>query len=117
MANRDTHVMVGAMTGVFVSCLDNDSTSAVNPLVASAVGGFFGRLPDLLEPATSPNHRQFLHGFVFLGGLYIGLKKTIDWKPDNDFDKVIRAVMLIGGGAYISHLALDSMTKKSLPIF
>ena len=34
-----------------------------------------GTLPDLLEPALHPNHRQFFHGVLFAAGVSIALYK------------------------------------------
>lgn len=118
MANGKTHLMVGAVSGIALAAIDkkNESTYFSDPLVAGAVGGFFGKLPDLIEPATNPNHRQFFHSVVVFGALIAGCKKMYEWSPEDDFGKALRAVVLVGGVAYMSHLALDALTKKSLPV-
>ena len=118
MANAKTHQLAGAVSGMVIAALDKEKeySSVHKPVVAGVVGAVFGKLPDLLEPAMNPNHRQFFHGVVVLGGLCIGFKKAYDWQPDDEFGKLLRAALLIGGAGYISHLLLDAMTKKSLPI-
>jgi membrane-bound metal-dependent hydrolase YbcI (DUF457 family) len=75
-----------------------------------------GRLPDLLEPATSPNHRQFFHSFTTLSLTGAALYKTYKWEPEDEFGEILRLIAIAGLGAYISHLVLDSSTPKGLPI-
>jgi inner membrane protein len=74
------------------------------------------KLPDLLEPATSPSHRQFFHSLVFAGLLGVGLHKLHGWQPDDDGGKFVRWLGLIAGSAYLIHLAMDFTTAKSLPL-
>lgn len=74
------------------------------------------KLPDLLEPAEHPNHRQFLHSAIF--GLLVG-KLTYEgycWVPANDRERVWRELILLGGGAYLLHLVLDSITPRGIPL-
>lgn len=81
------------------------------------VGGFCcGTLPDLIEPATSPHHRQFFHSIVFGGLVGYGLYETWKWEPATTFGKIVRVAGLLAGGAYLVHLALDATTKRSLPM-
>lgn len=81
------------------------------------VGGYcLGTLPDLIEPATSPHHRQFFHGLLFAAALGYGIYRAYKWEPATSRDKFIRGLILIGGGAYLVHLTLDATTPRSLPI-
>lgn len=48
-----------------------------HPVIASATGWACGTLPDVLEPATSPNHRQFLHSVLFAGLLIYGVFSSV----------------------------------------
>lgn len=73
-------------------------------------------LPDLLEPANNPNHRRFFHSVVFLAGLAHAMHRVYRWEAEEDWEKLARAVLLIGGAAYLGHLALDAMSPKSLPL-
>ena len=74
------------------------------------------RLPDLLEPAEHPNHRQFFHSAAF--GLLVGKLsyEAYRWVPANDSELVWCELILLGGGAYLLHLVLDSGTPKGIPL-
>jgi membrane-bound metal-dependent hydrolase YbcI (DUF457 family) len=70
----------------------------------------------MIEPALgNPNHRQFFHSFVVLGSLSAGMHKVYHWEPQDEVEKIIRGVLLVGGAAYLSHLALDALASRSLP--
>ncbi len=119
MANGMTHSIVGGMSGLAVSLLDTDAQglSAHNPVLATAAGTFFGKLPDILEPALrNPHHRQFCHSVAVLMALGYGLKKTYEWKPKDNVEEALRCLVLCAGAGYISHLLLDSSTPRSLPL-
>lgn len=86
-------------------------------VAGGCIGGYcFATLPDLIEPATSPHHRQFFHSLLFAGMLGYGLYKLYGWEPETPGQKILRGVGLIAGGAYLVHLALDATTKRSLPL-
>lgn len=117
MPNAKTHMLVGAGVGLTAALLDRKKHPAShNVVVAPAVGTFMGRLPDILEPALHPNHRQFFHGMTVMTLLSAGLLKAYQWSPDEPFEKFLRGLMLIGGGAYLSHLICDASTPKGLPL-
>lgn len=87
-----------------------------HPLVAACIGAGCGTLPDLLEPATNPNHRQFFHSVAFtvvLGGVAY---KVYHWQPETEGEQILRRVLLIAGCAYFVHLLADATTPKSLPL-
>lgn len=44
------------------------------------------------------------------------MRKLYQWAPEDGFEKVVRAFLLVGGAAYLSHLALDALTSRSLPL-
>ncbi len=117
MANRAEHQIWGAAVGILVATKNKETPEwLANPISGALVGSFAGRIPDLIEPATSPNHRQFFHSWMFLGLLGYGLKEVYDWQPDDKLLKVLRSTALIVGAGYLSHLVLDALTKRSLPI-
>jgi inner membrane protein len=87
-----------------------------HPFVAAGLGAGFGTLPDILEPAFHPNHRQFFHSVAFGMLVGLGLYKTYQWAPDSTLGEVFRAVALVGGTAYLVHLLMDATTTKSLPL-
>jgi inner membrane protein len=85
--------------------------------VAGCVGGYcLGTLPDLIEPATSPHHRQFFHSMIFAVVVGYGLYKAYKWEPETREGKFVRGLCLVAGSAYLVHLALDATTKRSLPL-
>jgi len=99
-------------------------------------------MPDVLEPATLPNHRKFAHSLVTAGALT--LAKVAEWQADcrrrsaahgeaalsllrrskARTDAELAAVRwsflagLIAGffAGYASHLVLDAATTRSLPL-
>lgn len=115
-----THSVAGGLSGLAIALYDKDDNAetAHNPLLATAVGTFFGKLPDILEPAlNNPHHRQFCHSLVVLAAVGYGIKKAYEWQPENDLDAFMRGVVLFAGAGYISHLLLDATTSRSLPLF
>jgi hypothetical protein len=83
---------------------------------AGSVGAFCGSLPDLLEPAIHPNHRQFFHSVAFGLMVAAGMGQLYRWAPDEPWQRVLRGTALIAGGAYLVHLLMDATTAKSLPL-
>lgn len=94
----------------------NQSNTLEKSVAASALAYQLGTFPDLLEPATSPNHRQFFHSLAFLGLVGTGIYKLYRWETEDEMDKLVRFVLLVAGGAYITHLLMDSSTPKGLPV-
>jgi hypothetical protein len=78
----------------------------------SAGGAVLGALPDILEPATNPNHRALFHSLSCAGAVIYGAfgKHSDEWRPDDRFGA--RAIAL----SYLSHLYLDAGTRKGLPL-
>jgi len=117
MANEKTHAIVGGLAGLGMSLCDKSKgLDRSNPLLAAAVGTAFGKLPDILEPALHPHHRQFCHSFVMLLSIGYGMKRAYEWEPKDNIDKFLRCIALCAGAGYISHLVLDASTPRSLPL-
>lgn len=116
MANGADHIAAGALTGVAMACYGQRQGEDVNPLLAPIASTVFSRLPDWIEPATNPHHRQFFHSISFLVMLGYGLKKAYDWKPEDKRGQFLRFLTLCAGAGYISHLVLDGLTPRSLPL-
>src|SRR5262245_24481896 len=68
MPNGRTHRAVGAGIGALVAgarTYQQDGASNLLVVLGGGLGGYVaGTWPDLLEPATSPHHRQFAHSGV-----------------------------------------------------
>ena len=119
MANRAAHQLAGAFAGFAVWAADHPERESGlhRPFAAGTLGAVLARLPDLIEPATNnPHHRQFFHSVVVAGAVMVGVRKLFEWAPEDDLEKLLRGVLLVGGAAYLSHLALDAVTSRSLPL-
>ena len=116
MANGATHTAVGALTGLAMAAGRNRESEEVNPLFAIGASTFFAKLPDLIEPAIHPHHRQFFHSIAILAMIGGGLKKVYHWNPEDKGGQILRFLTLCAGAGYISHLVLDGLTPQSLPL-
>lgn len=87
-----------------------------HPVVGATLSGCFATLPDVLEPATTPNHRQALHSLVFAGLLGYGVYRVYQWQPETPGQELLRLIGLMAGAGYLLHLAADFCTKRSLPV-
>lgn len=77
-----------------------------------SLGIIGGALPDLIEPATNPNHRQFFHSVALILVAILGKEKLYEILGLNErmrryFDWFL--------SAYGSHLICDARTPKGLP--
>jgi membrane-bound metal-dependent hydrolase YbcI (DUF457 family) len=79
------------------------------------VAALTASLPDLLEPATSPHHRQICHSIAFASALLLALREVYDWAPDTPLGEFVRDVLLSVGLSYLAHLGADATTTRSLP--
>lgn len=117
MANRNTHMLVGGalVLGLyivhkkFIQCEDLTFKGVV---ASFATGAVLGIVPDMLEPAAHPNHRQFFHSVGFSAAMLwvrdgVRRSPTIDKDSKRYFDWALCA--------YGSHLICDSQTPKGLP--
>ncbi len=116
MANGITHSIAGGLCGLGVVLSEQDKQSPINPVLAIGTGLAFAKLPDILEPAIHPHHRQFCHSVAVLTAVGYGIKKAYEWKPQDSTGEFWRALALCAGIGYISHLVLDGITPRSLPL-
>lgn len=146
MPNRQTHVVVGTVTGLAASAISSSDLDAQHRWIecaAGALGGAIGGLmPDALEPAVSPNHRSLFHSLAAAGVLSAATmakwQATCRLRAEScegrafaapagsqaQNDELTSALLwraaagfLVGFLAgYASHLALDASTKRGLPL-
>lgn len=90
--------------------------ATLQPLAGGVLASLLTKLPDLLEPATTPNHRQFFHSVAFATLLGVGLYKLHQWEPQGTADKFWKGLGMLAISSYLIHLALDATTRKSLPL-
>lgn len=116
--NGPTHRLIAglAIAAAAVHHEQKEGQATTMPFAAGAVGALCTNLPDLLEPATSPNHRKVFHSVACAVVLISGFKKAWDWKPEDDLGRFLRFMTLAGTAGYLTHLALDATTKRSLPL-
>jgi len=114
--NSDEHGMIGALIAL-IARLSYRQKRGEAMSVADVIGSFFvgwlsGKAPDMLEPATGPSHRGLFHSIVLLWLLKQGYSKT---KGSLNIDDMQKQLITEGTSAYISHLIIDSQSKKGLP--
>lgn len=117
MANSNVHLIVGAgVSAVAYVGFCRWANRRVTPLAvvgAAFVGAVVASVPDVLEPAMHPNHRGSFHSLAALAVLaYAGLNTPQN--PRLTQDQKLGAIL--ASLAYISHLLLDGLTPKSLPV-
>jgi len=66
-------------------------------------------IPDIFDPPSSASHRKFFHSLALLAALSIYLFVLL---PQ---EKIMEPLNYLALG-YLSHLYLDAMTERSLPI-
>ncbi|MGD0337608.1 MAG: metal-dependent hydrolase [Bacteroidota bacterium] len=134
MPNGKTHLLTGTVCGALTSIIiqnnlkKRDNVDLVHIILSSGVGFAGGRLPDIFEPPTNPNHRTFFHSFIFgaiLGYLAIFIwnqlkeSKSVESKSEQKDligIEIILDLLFVVIMAILLHLFLDSMTQKGLPI-
>lgn len=120
MANAIAHRLGAGLTVGLTSLVyelnRSEQVELIRPVAASSLAVLTGTLPDILEPATNPRHRQFMHSVAFAVAVGYGMYKLYRWKPVDDWGKFLQFVGLVAGGAYLVHLAMDACTPASLPL-
>lgn len=85
-------------------------------IVMGAAAACLPSLPDILEPALNPNHRKFFHSVTFAVMLGCAMRRVYKWETEGEWERLARILLLVGGAAYLAHLARDAFTAKSLPL-
>ncbi|MBT8378535.1 MAG: hypothetical protein KJN64_04840, partial [Ignavibacteria bacterium] len=134
MPNGNIHKTAGSIFGSIAylaiqnSSGPNEQVDLGELILSSGVGLSAARIPDLLEPATNPNHRAFFHSIVF-GGIivYIGVQAWKDlqiMKSERlasgcrrwSLNEFVDIAIVIASGSVLIHLIMDGFTKKGLNI-
>jgi len=123
MANFKTHSLAGVATGLLTELLHIlyqknvekrklSSGEITGRLLFAGAGGFVGStLPDIIDPAIGPNHRNIGHGIV-TGIAGISTCTKLNKKTENPYAKAFIKGTATGT---VSHLALDASTPKGIP--
>lgn len=129
MPNKKVHLIAGVVTGALVSLVrvqyvGEQNLLADSPvgalslaaivLLSATVGGQFGLLPDILEPAKRKKwrHRRFFHSYTLLVLL---LWFTYQMETNPELSDMTRHFFTVAVAGYLSHLLLDSRTPAGLP--
>lgn len=149
MPRRLTHVVTSSFMGTAVA-LTRSKGQPEAARIYETLGGFCGgyaggRVPDILDCARTPNHRNHAHSATVCAGLIKISGKVLDstqdtlrgWSeelsrqeallPVNSVQRAFLAIVaalcriLTGAIAgfisgYLTHLALDGMTPRSLQL-
>ncbi len=117
MSGRAMHIVAGVSAGVaiygIIKSVRKEEWTFEGAAGSGLLGALGGMLPDILEPATNPCHRQFFHSLLFGAVLLFGKEMVFEALKLSDEQKVLFNSLL---GGYSSHLVLDALTPKSLPI-
>jgi len=87
-----------------------------HPAFGAVVAALASALPDVLEPANTPHHRQFCHSLVFAVVMTSGMEKLYDWVPATPAEVFVRDVLFSIGFGYVAHLSADATTAMGLPL-
>lgn len=113
-----THVAIAGISAfgaVAVIKFQYPSARVPDPVFAGIVAALAAGIPDYLEPATSPHHRQFCHSAVFATALVAVMKNLYEWIPETAGEAILRDILLSIGFGYLAHLGADATTPAGLP--
>lgn len=117
MPNAKIHFLIGAAIGAGIYCLarkaQDQPIELPSLLGMGLAGGVAGLLPDLIEPATSPQHRQIAHSVAALLISISSVSNINQSQYIGQNQKEFLAVLALGYG---SHLILDAGTPAGLPL-
>lgn len=118
MANALAHRTVAAvLTGAAIFNMEaKEGKQTLAPIRGSVLAALCTNLPDILEPAIHPHHRQFFHSVTFAALIFGGMCKLYQWEPQTEGEKLLKFCLLVAGGSYLIHLAMDACTRRSLPL-
>lgn len=113
----EDHGVLGALIALANECAykqkKGEPMTLGDIIKALVLGGLAGILPDIIEPATNPNHRGFFHSVAMLKILAYANNRT--WQAQNLTEEQKHRISTLMD-AYKSHLLSDSTTQKGLPL-
>lgn len=139
MPDRTTHHVLGVVAGTAAAAFHARTELSDHHLLevlGGAIGGLVGgQLPDWIEPATSPRHREAAHSVVLLCVL-VATRLASAQSTCREHARAADASALQGPGArfqagvwralagflvgvqagYVSHLVADGVTPAGLPL-
>jgi membrane-bound metal-dependent hydrolase YbcI (DUF457 family) len=121
MPNAKQHLIAGLAVGAVVNAAIQWLDRMEYPskpfdwgelLLCSLAAGAAGLLPDILEPADSPDHRKFFHSLTVAGLV----AQAISGKHTDDYSEPGCRLLSALGMGYISHIALDCTTPAAIDL-
>jgi membrane-bound metal-dependent hydrolase YbcI (DUF457 family) len=148
MPNFETHDAIGIAAGAGYAVYRTRGQAPILRFVEAVAGGLGGsvggRLPDLLEPATWPGHRDVAHSAACAGLIMKSRSPVEKWSAQMEstisqllfspspsdvqlgpsteqFVTAICMALVVGFvngllAGYLSHLALDGCTPSGIPL-
>ena len=117
MSDKNEHALGGAMAGILGYCVSRyvqgepiDPNKAIG---CGLIGAVAGVAPDLMEPATGPKHRGFVHSGTTVALVTGGIKKV--WE-NPELNSEQKAILTALGMSFLSHHALDADTPAGIPL-
>ena len=115
--NSEEHAFLGGLIGLgsyMLHRLAKQKPVNLFEMVVSTIGGAGAAvLPDILEPATEPDHRSIFHSATTPALLS---RANLDLWADDGLSEDQKLALSVLSTAYNSHLIADSTTKKGLPL-
>jgi hypothetical protein len=84
-------------------------------LVSEGVGILAGAAPDMLEPATNPNHRALGHS-VAVGTVLTRFAVAKCSRENPDWQEFLKIAATVATVSYVVHLIADGFTAKGVPL-
>lgn len=116
------HLIVGAIAGAALNTACQLAAMKQQPgrqfdvsqaAACAAIGAAAGLIPDLLEPAVHPHHRQFWHSAA--------AGAAVSWllcgRHTQSLPIGFRLVLWCATAGYLSHLVVDALTPRSIRFF
>lgn len=118
MPNGNTHKLIAALVvgGTSLAIESHSEEVTEKPFIDATIAVLATSLPDLIEPARNPRHRQFFHSVAFGSIIAAAGIELYRWQPEEDWEKVLRQILLVGCAGYLIHLISDSFTPRGLPL-
>ena len=69
-----------------------------------------------MQPSTFSQSWPRPPGIAFALAVAYGMRRAYKWEANDAWERFARGVLLVGGAAYLAHLARDALTAKSLPL-
>ena len=109
--NHNAHVWISILVAVALALLVW-KLNIVSLTIYSIPMYFTTTIPDLIEPAISPTHRQYFHSKRFFKLLSICLAMILVYAAFIDSRGFF---YFFGVGGYMIHMVVDSVSYKGMP--